>query len=324
MTPFISICIPAYKRVVYLKRLLDSLATQTYTNFEVVITDDSTDDSVRDFILPYKEKLNIVYQRNYRQMGTPENWNEAIKLARGEWIKLMHDDDWFLDDAALLRFSVAANQGRKFIFSSYTREYLQTGKTEKVMPDSIELNRVKHQPHVLFAKNIIGPPSVTMVHRSIAEIYDKNLSWLVDIDYYLRVLDKETFHFIPEYLVAIGMSEVQVTSYSFLNPAVEIPESFYLLKRYGLQPLRNIWVYDGWWRLMRNLKIRNFKTLKRYLGDEPCPKIIRRMLMHQRILPLFLLRKGIVSKSVMLLSYLLNKKLVPKAKRKAERPFGVN
>ena len=43
---FISICIPAYKHVDYLQRLLDSILIQTYKNFEIIITDDRPDNSV--------------------------------------------------------------------------------------------------------------------------------------------------------------------------------------------------------------------------------------------------------------------------------------
>ena len=49
--PFISICIPAYKNTTYVGRLLDSISEQTFTDYEVVVTDDSPDDSVKNFLL---------------------------------------------------------------------------------------------------------------------------------------------------------------------------------------------------------------------------------------------------------------------------------
>ena len=59
MKPFISICIPAYKRVNYLKRLLESVAIQTFNDYEVIITDDSDDNSVRELADQYSGKLNL-------------------------------------------------------------------------------------------------------------------------------------------------------------------------------------------------------------------------------------------------------------------------
>src|SRR5687768_7063529 len=100
-TPFISVCVPAYKHAQYLERLFDSLVSQTFRDFEVVVTDDSPDTSVINLVERFSAKLNINYHKNTRALGTPENWNQAMKLATGEWVKLMHDDDWFDSDDSL-------------------------------------------------------------------------------------------------------------------------------------------------------------------------------------------------------------------------------
>src|SRR5258705_12616457 len=92
---FISICIPAYKRVKYLERLLESIMTQEYKDFEVIISDDSDDDCVARHIKNYSGKFSIHYYKNNPSLGTPANWNFAISLARGIWIKLMNHHDWF-------------------------------------------------------------------------------------------------------------------------------------------------------------------------------------------------------------------------------------
>ena len=92
MTPFISICIPAYKRVGYLKRLLDSITIQSYKSFEIIVSDDSDDESVYQLLQTFAGKLDIQYFKNHPPLGTPANWNFAISKARGEWIKLIHDD----------------------------------------------------------------------------------------------------------------------------------------------------------------------------------------------------------------------------------------
>jgi len=101
MNPFISICIPTYKRIQYLKRLLNSIAIQNFKDFEVIITDDSPSGDVNDLCDRYKNKIQINYYKNPAPLGTPENWNESIRHAKGEWIKLMHDDDWFANEDSL-------------------------------------------------------------------------------------------------------------------------------------------------------------------------------------------------------------------------------
>ena len=70
--PFISICIPAYKHIDYVERLLTSLLDQTFTDFEVIITDDSPDESVSNLVTDYSNRLNLHYFKNTKALGTPE------------------------------------------------------------------------------------------------------------------------------------------------------------------------------------------------------------------------------------------------------------
>ena len=122
MSPFFSICIPAYERVGYLRRLLDSIAIQTFRDFEVIVSDDSKSEAVFNLIKEYPE-LNIRYYKNLPSLGTPANWNSAIRQASGEWIKLIHDDDWFASPDSLKVFASYADQGSKFIFSAYANHF---------------------------------------------------------------------------------------------------------------------------------------------------------------------------------------------------------
>ncbi|MDO9375073.1 MAG: glycosyltransferase family 2 protein [Ferruginibacter sp.] len=103
----ISICIPAYKRIKDLKQLLDSINVQTFKDFEVIVTDDSPDDTVRKFLVEYNPDFKLVYFKNDPVLGTPENWNEGIRKATGDWIKIMHDDDYFTSIYSLQFFADA-------------------------------------------------------------------------------------------------------------------------------------------------------------------------------------------------------------------------
>src|SRR5436853_6661036 len=94
LKPLISICIPAFKRTDFLKKLLASIRMQDFLDFEVIVTDDSPGKDVEDLCSAYSD-VPIAYYKNLQRLGTPENWNEAIRKANGKWIKLMHDDDWF-------------------------------------------------------------------------------------------------------------------------------------------------------------------------------------------------------------------------------------
>src|SRR5688572_26907459 len=95
IVPFISVCIPTYKNPAYVVRLLNSVTIQTYTDFEVVITDNSPDNAVELVVEQFKNRFPIRYQRNVPAVNMGENFNKGLQNARGRWIKMMHDDDWF-------------------------------------------------------------------------------------------------------------------------------------------------------------------------------------------------------------------------------------
>src|SRR5215218_415106 len=304
--PFISICIPAFKRPENINNLLRSISVQTYTNYEIIITDDSPDDSLAAVLQKYAH-LPISYYKNSTPLGTPANWNYGISKAKGQWIKLMHDDDWFATEACLKTFANKAQNGNQFIFSGYNTVSAESGAIKKMSFPSIWEKRILRNPFTLLAWNIIGPPSVTLVHHSIKEQYDTAMKWRVDIDFYVRLLYKgKAFTYINEPLINVGISGSQVTNYCINQPEVELPEGLLLLQKYGIAPLKNILVYDTWWRIIRNVGVRNVSQLSRYTKLEDWPMVILKMVQLQSCIPASVLKVGLFSKACMLFSYFIN------------------
>lgn len=301
----ISICIPAYARTNYLKRLLDSIAMQSFSNYEVVITDDSPDNSVEELIKNYAAIKSLRYFRNPVALGTPENWNEGIRRARGKWIKLMHDDDWFADEHSLEKFFQATLQHPNcpFFFSAFRNVIENGGGQQEVSCSMLDRFVLWLSPLHLFRKVYIGNPSCTLVLRELDVFYDNRFKWVVDFEYYIRCLQKSRrYQYIDAVLLNIGFHEGQVTMGCFRVPEVEIPESHLLLQSLGMHILRNPIVFDYYWRLYRNLNIRSLDQLKQYAAGTP-HAIIAQMINFQRRVPPRLLRLGVMSKLLMAANY---------------------
>jgi len=309
-TPFISICIPAFKNVSYLKRLLESISIQTFTDFEVIITDDSNDNSVNDFINTNKWNFLVSFFKNQQSLGSPENWNAAVRHSKGEWIKMMHHDDWFSTNTALEIFAQEIKRQPKhhFFFCAYENIYAD-GETKKITPPGYLLRKlILKNPAALLSSNIIGPPSATIYKNDKNIVYDKRLQWLVDMDFYIRYLKNAKHFYIDQSLINIGIHEEQVTKYSFRQPEIEIPEHLIVLEKAGDRGLKNIFVYDALWRLIRNLKIRSIEELIKYNKDNTViPHKLFQMIKHQKKVPAAFIGFGPFSKILMLLSYFLNK-----------------
>jgi glycosyltransferase involved in cell wall biosynthesis len=302
----VSVCIPAYKHVEYLEKLLDSILIQSFKEFEVVITDDSNDSSVKDLIEKYQQKFVITYQKNPAPLGTPENWNEAMRKAKGDWIKLMHDDDWFADENSLRFFYEATLQNPEcsFFFSAYRN--VSKNSEKNIFLNSSGRLLLKLSPLNLFKKQYIGNPSCTLVKRDLDMWYDKDFKWVVDFEYYIRCLrKKKAFFYINKPLINVGVNDEQVTNYTFRNPDVEIPENHLMIEKMGIYILRNIFVYDYYWRLYRNLKIKNISEVKKYYLPILHP-LLKQMIWFQNKIPATVLKNGFVSKILMSANYLFS------------------
>ena len=308
-TPLISICIPAYKRVFYLKRLLESIKTQTFTDYEVIVTDDSPDDSVQQLCMQYSDQLPMNYSKNQYALGTPENWNEGIRKAKAEWIKIMHDDDWFSRADSLSQFYrlAVASPVTDFVFSgSSIFEHDQFKSDFKI--NSFQVRLLHKDPRNLFHRNFIGPPSV-ILHRNHQHLrYDNRMKWLVDVDFYIRFLQLfPNFQFTRETLVNVGFNEGQVTRQVLHDKKVVIPETLLLLQKTGDDFFKQIWNYDFAWRLMRNYGIVSEEELRNLCPETvqtPLSTAFPHILKAQRRIPKRLLMLGLFSKIFMFINYL--------------------
>jgi glycosyltransferase involved in cell wall biosynthesis len=94
-TPLVSVLCPTYNAEKYIKATLDSLASQTYSNIEVILSDDCSTDSTVDIIQNYLKdsQLNVVLNVNPVNLGITPNCNKALSLCSGEYIAFFAGDD---------------------------------------------------------------------------------------------------------------------------------------------------------------------------------------------------------------------------------------
>jgi hypothetical protein len=109
--------------------------------------------------------------------------------------------------------------------------------------------------------------------------------------------------YIDKILLNIGFHNEQVTTYTKYNPAIQIPENITFLNEQKKDILKNIIVFDYYWRLMRNLKIDSQEKLFSFLRNIKPTRPIIFIINFQKRIPYQLLKIGILSKLFMLLAY---------------------
>ena len=99
MNKKISVIVPVYNTSKYLKKCLDSLVNQTYSNMEIIVVDDgSTDNSGEicdSYATEYPSKIIVVHTENH---GLSSARNTGLNYAQGDYIGFVDSDDWVAND----------------------------------------------------------------------------------------------------------------------------------------------------------------------------------------------------------------------------------
>jgi glycosyltransferase involved in cell wall biosynthesis len=94
--PLVTVYITTHNRLALLKRAVDSVLNQDYSNIELIISDDASSDGTDVYCLSLMQQYkNVIYIKNKKTMGACFTRNEAIKSATGIYITGLDDDDFF-------------------------------------------------------------------------------------------------------------------------------------------------------------------------------------------------------------------------------------
>ncbi len=94
--PTFSVVITTFNRKNLLKRCLESLETQSFRDFEVIVADDGSTDGSDDLAILFKDRLPISYSWANNWGGPAVPRNRGASLATGRWIAFLDSDDYFL------------------------------------------------------------------------------------------------------------------------------------------------------------------------------------------------------------------------------------
>ena len=115
-TPSVSILIPAF-RPTWINEAIQSALAQTFTDFELIISDDSADDEVEKLVSTWSDR-RLQYFRNPTRGAPGSNRDFLISRARGEYIKFLFDDDFLYPHSLELLLSMASRTGCALAFHS--------------------------------------------------------------------------------------------------------------------------------------------------------------------------------------------------------------
>jgi glycosyltransferase involved in cell wall biosynthesis len=92
--PFFSIVIPTYNRADLILDTLESVLSQTYKEFEVIVVDNCSTDNTKDVLLPYIQNGSISFIQHEKNYERSKSRNTGIKHAKGDYITFLDSDDF--------------------------------------------------------------------------------------------------------------------------------------------------------------------------------------------------------------------------------------
>lgn len=215
--PLFSIVIPTYNRAEQLRRAMQSIAEQTYRDFEVIVCDDGSNDNTELVVETFTNQFPITYLWEENWGGPARPRNRGIKEATGEWICFLDSDDWWYPKKLETVKKYLDKYDADIAYHDldiYTLEGKRLWKKDKG-------KRFKKPVFTALLKNGQGPSNSSVVVRKaiINQVgglsEDKLLIAVEDYDLWLkisRVSDK--FCYIPQTLGAYWTGGGNITEWS--------------------------------------------------------------------------------------------------------------
>lgn len=121
MNPKVSVIVPVYNVQEKLRRCIESILRQDFSNFELLLMDDGSKDESGKVCDEYAAKDSRIYVLHKENSGVSDTRNQAIRLARGEYLQFVDSDDWLTPEATGLLVSTMEKQGCDLVISDFYR-----------------------------------------------------------------------------------------------------------------------------------------------------------------------------------------------------------
>lgn len=143
--PFFSIIVPEHNSEKFMRKGLDSIKEQTFTDYELIIVCDACEDNTVQIAQEYTDK---VYEINEHCCGAGRNL--GLEKATGEWVLFMDDDDWWLHDYAFEMLAKKLKQTKEnilcFSFIFKGRGYAKCGLWDAIWNKVYRRSFVESKP----------------------------------------------------------------------------------------------------------------------------------------------------------------------------------
>jgi glycosyltransferase involved in cell wall biosynthesis len=213
--PKVSVCIPTYNSARYLPETIESVLRQDFADYELVICDDVSTDETPEICRAYDDPRirYIRYRENAKQAG---NFNRCLQEARGDFVTLLHADDWLLSGFLSDRVNrLTLDPGLGFVFGAVR---IADAKSNLISTSGRWADDTYFRPgelldHLLFGC-VVSPPSlmVRKVCTTTAGLFRGDLTWGHDWEWAMRLAEHCAAQYVHEPLAVYRVHDASGTA----------------------------------------------------------------------------------------------------------------
>ena len=228
--PKVSVILPAYNAEKYIKEAIDSIWSQTFRDFELIVINDCSKDSTEKIILSYNDP-RLVYVKNEENLGVAGTLNKGLKLAKGQYIARMDADDISLPQRFEKQVAYLDSHGQVAVLGTGIQHFGEGIPTKCWV---LSHNPEQMKIDLLFACGLAHPSIMmrTDVIRALGG-YDMAFEGLEDYELWCRVAQEHQVTTLPEVLFRYRVHPGQVTK----NPSEKYLTRMRNLKKRQLEEL---------------------------------------------------------------------------------------
>ena len=190
----VSIIVPIYNAENYLRRCVDSILNQEYTDFELLLVNDGSTDASGDICEEYGDRDPRVIVIQKENTGVSDSRNRALDRARGKYLQFLDSDDWITPDATRLFVRAAEEYGCDMVISDFYRVVGERLSTKGDIEEEGVLTREEFAAHMMEnpADFYYGVLWNKLYRRDIVEEHnlrmDTDINWCEDFMFNLEYI----------------------------------------------------------------------------------------------------------------------------------------
>ena len=223
----LSVIIPSFNNLTLFEKSLNSVIRQKNIILEIIIVDDSHTDKIEEYIRTLNDN-RILYYKNRPSKGAVKNWNFGLELANGNYITILHHDEYYGDPINQLSKLFKNSKNYDILISKIN--VIRPDSTIYQLPiyDSIRFFVLNYIPSFLFFYNFIGPVSCVIFKNDKMIFFNIDMKWLVDVEWYYRLFsNKKIKYFNQSKIYSILAHDEKITNN--INPEKEYDKDFLIL-----------------------------------------------------------------------------------------------